>query len=231
MIITIDGPAGAGKSLAARRLAKKLGYRFLDTGAMYRAVTLAGLRQQIDWRDTGALANIAAQLDIDLSDDRVTLNGEDVTTAIRSFEVTTLTRHAADNLAVRKRLSELQRAFAAGQNVVTEGRDQATDVFPSAECKIYLNASDEVRAQRRYEDLISRGEQVTLAEVLEKQLQRDKRDLEREFGGLRKAAESIEVFTDGLTADEVVARLEQLARTKLAQHWPGTDAEPQAPGP
>ena len=212
MIITIDGPAGAGKSLAARRLANRLGFRFLDTGAMYRAVTLAGLRQQIDWRDTGALAKIAAGLDIELTDEQVFLNGEDVTRAIRTFEVTTLTRHAADNLAVRKQLVELQRRFATGKDIVTEGRDQATVVFPAAELKIYLTASDEVRAQRRFEDLVSRGEQVTLEEVLEKQLQRDQRDLEREFGGLRKAADSIEVCTDGLSADEVVARLEALVR-------------------
>ena len=212
MIITIDGPAGAGKSVAARRLAKKLGFRFLDTGAMYRTVTLAALRQQIDWHDTGALAKIAAKLNIELTDHRVTLDGEDVTAAIRTFEVTTLTRHAADNLAVRERLIELQRAFAEGQNVVTEGRDQATVVFPEAELQIYLTASDEVRAQRRYEDLLARGEQVTLPEVLEKQLQRDQRDFEREFGGLRKAENSIEVCTDGLTADEVVTQLERLVQ-------------------
>lgn len=212
MIITIDGPAGAGKSVAAKRLAENLGYRFLDTGAMYRAVTLAGLRQQIDWQDTGALAKIAAALNIKLTDDCVLLDGEDVTAAIRTFEVTTLTRHAADNLAVRERLIELQRAFAEGQNVVTEGRDQATVVFPNAELQIYLTASDEVRAQRRYEDLLSRGEQVTLPEVLEKQLQRDQRDFAREFGGLRKAENSIEICTDGLSADEVVTRLEQLVR-------------------
>ncbi|MEM8947230.1 MAG: (d)CMP kinase [Planctomycetota bacterium] len=212
MIITIDGPAGAGKSLAARRLAKLLGFRFLDTGAMYRAVTLAGLRRQIDWQDTGALAKIAAGLNIELTDDRVFVDGQDVTAAIRTFEVTTLTRHAADNLSVRKRLTELQRRFAENHDVVTEGRDQATEVFPAAELKIYLTASDEVRAQRRYEDLRSRGEDVTLAEVLEKQLQRDARDLEREVGGLRTADDSIEVCTDGLTADEVVEKLAQLVQ-------------------
>ncbi len=210
MIITIDGPAGAGKSMAARRLAKNLGFRFLDTGAMYRVVTLAGLRQKVDWHDTGALAKIVAKVAIGLADDCVTLDGEDVTAAIRSFEVTTLTRHAADNLGVRERLIDLQRAFAKGQNVVTEGRDQATVVFPEAELQIYLTASDEVRAQRRYQDLLARGEEVTLPEVLEKQIERDRRDIEREFGGLRKAEKSVEVCTDGLTADEVVAKLEGL---------------------
>ncbi len=217
MIITIDGPAGAGKSLAARRLAKQLGFRFLDTGAMYRAVTLAGLRQQIDWADTGALAKLAAASQIELTDEQVFLNGEDVTKPIRSFEVTTLTRHAADNLAVRERLTGLQREFANNHNVVTEGRDQATEVFPTAELKIYLTASDEVRAQRRFEDLRSRGEQVTLAEVLEKQIQRDARDQQREVGGLRMAEDSIEVCTDGLTADEVVAKLAKLAKATQSQ--------------
>lgn len=212
MIITIDGPAGAGKSLAARRLAKQLGFRFLDTGAMYRAVTLAGLRQDIDWQDTGTLAKLATSSRIELTDDRVVLDGEDVTMPIRSFEVTTLTRHAADNLAVRRRLTELQREFARDHDVVTEGRDQATEVFPAADLKIYLTASDEVRAERRYEDLLSRGEQVTREEVLEKQLQRDARDQQREVGGLRMADDSIEVCTDGLSADEVVAQLEKLAR-------------------
>jgi len=216
MIITIDGPAGAGKSLAARRLADKLGFRFLDTGAMYRAVTLAGLRRGVDWSDTGALASIAAEVEIVLTDDRVVLDGDDVTDAIRSFEVTTLTRHAADNLAVRRRLSDLQRRIAQAEDVVTEGRDQATEVFPDAPCKIYLTASDEVRAQRRYEDLLARGEDVTLAEVLEKQIQRDRRDVEREVGGLRQTDDSIEVCTDGLTADEVVAKLEKLVRQRLS---------------
>ncbi len=217
MIITIDGPAGAGKSLAARRLAKQLGFRFLDTGALYRAVTLAGLRQEIDWADTGALAKLATTSQIELTDEQVFLDGEDVTKAIRSFEVTTLTRHAADNLAVRERLTELQREFANDHDVVTEGRDQATEVFPAAELKIYLTASDEVRAQRRFEDLRSRGEQVTLDEVLEKQLQRDARDRQRQVGGLRMAEDSIEVSTDGLTADEVVAKLAKLAKSAQAE--------------
>ncbi|MCG8449573.1 MAG: (d)CMP kinase [Pirellulales bacterium] len=214
MIVTIDGPAGAGKSCAARGLAKKLGFRFLDTGAMYRAVTLAGIRAQIDWQDTGALADIAAGLELELTDDRIHMNGEDVTREIRTIEVTSLTRHAADNLAVRQQLVELQRAFAQGKDVIAEGRDQATVVFPDAEYKIYLTASDEVRAQRRYEDLLTRGEQVTYEQVLEKQLQRDWCDREREVGGLRKGADSIEVNTDGLFPEQVVDRLEQIVRRR-----------------
>ncbi|MCA9232010.1 MAG: (d)CMP kinase, partial [Planctomycetales bacterium] len=199
MIVTIDGPAGAGKSSAARQLAKRLGFRFLDTGAMYRSVTLAATRNQIDWDNSEALARLVETIDLQISDDRVLLDGEDVTEAIRTFEITSQTRHAADNRAVREWMVRRQREIASNQDFVTEGRDQATVVFPDAECKIYLTAGEEVRAKRRYQDLVSRGEQVSLAEVLEKQQQRDKRDLQREFGGLRKAADSIEVPTDGLT--------------------------------
>ena len=215
MIVTIDGPAGAGKSSAARSLAKRLGFRFLDTGAMYRAITLEAMRRQIDWKDSSALARIAEDFDLRITDDRVFLGDEDVTESIRSFDVTSHTRHAADNLAVRRRMVQLQRELAADANFVTEGRDQATVVFPAAQCKIYLTADDEVRAQRRFQDLIARGEQVTLAEVLKKQQLRDQQDRQREMGGLRKAEDSIEVRTDGMSAEEVVRRLEEIVKSRL----------------
>lgn len=214
MIVTIDGPAGAGKSSAARGLAKRLGFRFLDTGSMYRAVTLAGLRQRVDWRDEAALARIAAGLDLVLTGDRVLMDGEDVTQAIRTLEVTAFTRYAADNRSVRMQLAQQQRDYAAGNNVVSEGRDQATEVFPGAECKIYLTAGDQVRARRRYEDLRGRGEAVTFEEVLAKQIERDRRDRDREFGGLHKAADSVEVNTDGLSTEEVIEGLERIVRKR-----------------
>jgi cytidylate kinase len=214
MIVTIDGPAGSGKSSAARALAKRLGFRFLDTGAMYRAVTLAGLRRGIDWDDEAALALLAAEVELRLTDDCIFLDGEDVTALIRTSEITALTRHAADNRQVRLLLVDLQRELAAGEDVIAEGRDQATVAFPGAECKIYLTASDEVRAVRRLHDLVVRGEQVTLAEVLEKQRERDRNDLDRQFGGLRKAPDSIEINTDGMSPTEVLDRLEQLVRTR-----------------
>ena len=217
MIVTIDGPAGAGKSRAARGLAKKLGFHYLDTGAMYRAVTLKAARQVTDWDDAVALARIAREIELKLTNDRVFIDGEDVTNAIRTFEITTHTRHAADNLAVRERLVELQREIGNSQDLVTEGRDQATVVFPDAECKIYLTASDEVRAQRRLEELLSRGEQITFEEVLKKQTERDQRDLARKFGGLRKAADSVEVCTDDLAPDDVVCELEKLVRSRQAR--------------
>lgn len=212
MIVTIDGPAGAGKSSAARRLAKRLGFRFLDTGAMYRAVALAGKRRNIVWGDAEELAELAAELHFEMSDDRIVVNGEDVTQAIRTLEITTLTQFAADNEAVRRRLIDLQREFASGRDVVTEGRDQATVVFPEAECKIFLTASEEERARRRFQDLRARGEEVDVNEVLRKQRHRDQRDTERTFGGLAKAPDSIEVITDGLSPEQVVDRLEQIVR-------------------
>jgi cytidylate kinase len=212
MIVTIDGPAGAGKSSAARRLARRLGFRFLDTGAMYRAVALAGKRRGVDWSVPAELASVAAALALDLSEDRVLMNSEDVTAEIRTLEITTLTQHAADNVAVRQRLIDQQRAFAQGRDVVTEGRDQATVVFPDAECKIFLTASEEERARRRFQDLQARGEEAEFEQVLKKQHLRDQRDVERAFGGLAKALDSIEVVTDGLTPEQVVDRLEAIVR-------------------
>jgi cytidylate kinase len=204
MIVTIDGPAGAGKSSAARSLAQRLGFHFLDTGAMYRAVTLAAHERGVNLQDADALEALADSLHIEVSDNAVLVDGRDVTRAIRTFHVTTDTRYAADHPAVRARLVELQRASAAGKDVVTEGRDQGTVVFPHAECKIFLTASEEVRAHRRYDDLLTRGEQVTYDDVLEKQHDRDELDRTRPVGALIKAADAIEVDTDGLTHEQVV---------------------------
>jgi cytidylate kinase len=215
MIITIDGPAGAGKSSAARSLAKRLGFRFLDTGAMYRAVTYAALQRGVNLTDAAALEQVAHDIDLVVSEDRVLLDGRDVTRAIRTMDVTAQTRYAADNAAVRARLVQLQREFAGGQNVVTEGRDQASIVFPHAECKIFLTASEVERANRRHRDLVERGEQVTFDEVLEKQRDRDNRDQTRQIGRLIQQPDSIVVSTDGMTPQEVVDRLEAVARKRM----------------
>lgn len=214
MIVTIDGPAGAGKSSAARGLARRLGFRFLDTGAMYRAVTLAARERGIELTDSDQLARLASQIRVELVDDRVLLDGKDVTEAIRKFEIAATTHYAADNPAVRAQLVLWQRAAANQQNVVTEGRDQGTVVFPDAECKIFLTADEMERARRRHRDLMSRGENIPFEEVLENQRIRDHRDASRPVGALVKAEDAIVVSTDGLTADEVVTRLEQIVRSK-----------------
>jgi cytidylate kinase len=215
MIVTIDGPAGAGKSSAARRLAQRLGFHFLDTGAMYRAVTLAAIQKGINLDDAEALLQVANNANIVLNDDRVILDGRDVTTLIRSFEITTSTRYAADHSGVRERLTKLQQGAAAGVDVVTEGRDQATVVFPKAECKIFLTASEETRAQRRHQDLVARGENIAYEKVLEKQRARDYRDQTRPVGALRKSNDTIQVTTDGMTPEEVVNLLEKIVRNHM----------------
>jgi cytidylate kinase len=224
MIVTIDGPAGAGKSTVARALARRLGYCYLDTGAMYRAVALAGLQAGVDWNRPEQLAELAATLDLRVSGERIYLRGEDVTDAVRTQEVTSVTRHAANHPQVRAHLVLLQRAVAAGQDMVTEGRDQGTVVFPRAECKIFLTASPEERARRRQHDLRQRGEPATLLEILAAQQRRDSEDAAREVGPLLRAEDAIEVPTDGLTQDQVVDRLEELVRRRMPTHVPQSRA-------
>jgi cytidylate kinase len=214
MIITIDGPAGAGKSTIARHLAERLGFAFLDTGAMYRAVALAALRGGLGDSDADEIAKLAQSLSINFDGTRTVLNGEDVSAAIRTSEVSAAVYLAADNVAVRRRLVELQRQIAAGRDIVTEGRDQGTVAFPRAECKIFLTASPRERARRRYEELRSRGESVSLEEILAQQADRDQRDATRPVGALIKAEDAAEVVTDGLSTDQVVERLERIVRAK-----------------
>jgi cytidylate kinase len=212
MVIAIDGPAGAGKSTIARRLAERLGFAFLDTGAMYRAVALAALRRGLGDGDAREIAELARQLSIDFDGVRTLIDGEDVSAAIRRPEVTAAVYLAADNVEVRERLVELQRQITAERNMVTEGRDQGTVAFPHAECKIFLTASRQERARRRHEELFSRGDSASYEDVLAQQDVRDARDAQREVGALRKAADAVEVCTDGLTLDDVVDRLESLVR-------------------
>ena len=216
MIVTIDGPAGAGKSSVARALAQRLGFRFLDTGAMYRAVALTGLHRGIDFEQPEQIAALAPTLKIEVDGDRIFVDGEDVSEAIRTSRATAVTRYAADNPRVREHLVQLQREVAARDDIVTEGRDQGTVVFPDAECKIFLTATPEERARRRVKDLKAQGEEVTLDEVLAAQQTRDHRDSNREVGRLIAAEDAIEVLTDGLTQEQVVDRLESLVRERQA---------------
>jgi cytidylate kinase len=176
---------------------------------------LAASECGIDLADADRMAQLAASIRVELTDDRVLLDGRDVTQAIRKFGIATATHYAADNPAVRSQLVLWQRAAAEGADVVTEGRDQGTVVFPHAECKIFLTADEHERAHRRHRDLAARGEDIPFEEVLANQQLRDQRDASRAVGALRKADDAIEVSTDGLTPDEVITRLEQIVRSKL----------------
>ncbi len=214
MIITIDGPAGAGKSSVAKQLAHRLGFSFLDTGAMYRAVTWAALNQSVDILDPVAVAAVAANIQIQFEQERVLVDGQDVTQAIREPEVTKSVSEIADNPEVREHLVMLQREIAAEGNYVCEGRDQGTVVFPNAECKIYLTASSSERAQRRYDQLVANGKIASFEKILNEQEDRDRRDLMRPVGRLLKAEDAIELVSDAFTMDEIVERIQEIARSK-----------------
>ncbi len=214
MIVTIDGPAGAGKSTIARALAQRLGFRFLDTGAMYRAVAWAALDRGHDWNQPEQLVELAASLRLDVDEDLVNVDGREVTREIRTPRVTAVTHYAANNPGVRAILVQQQREMAGGDNLVTEGRDQGTVVFPHAECKIYLTASPEERARRRAHELVARGQPASVEEVLRDQNLRDASDANRPVGPMVAAGDAVEVVTDGLTPDEVLDRLEALVREK-----------------
>lgn len=220
MIVTIDGPAGAGKSSVARALARRLGFRFLDTGAMYRCVAYAAVQRGLDWNNVDALTGLTQRLDIEVTEQRVMLDGQDVTQAIRTIAITNVIHHVADNPAVRALLVQMQRSVASSGNYVTEGRDQGTIVFPMAECKIFLTASPRQRAIRRQRDLARRGEQLSFDAVLDGQNDRDRRDRERPVGALIPADDAIRFDTSELELADVVARLEAIVRERLGAAIP-----------
>ena len=215
MILTIDGPAGAGKSSVTRKLADRLGFQFLDTGAMYRAVTWAAMNAEIDFKEESRLMTLVESLELQLNDDAVVVNGTDVTGQIRERMVTLNVSAIADSIPIRMHLVELQRRLAAAGDYVCEGRDQGTVVFPDAFCKIYLTASPEQRAQRRMDQLTAAGQFVDYDQILREQAIRDRQDQSRPFGALARAEDAVEVNTDHKSMDEVVDELERIARAKL----------------
>ncbi len=214
MIITIDGPAGAGKSSAARALAQRLGFEFLDTGAMYRAVALAALRAGVNLRDEPSLAALVESLRLQMPPGgRVLLGDEDVTALIRTREVTAATGAVADSPAVRRRLAKMQRDIAVGRDMVCEGRDQGTIVFPDAACKFFLHADPVERARRRQREMAARGEMVEMEQLLREQQIRDARDAARDLAPMRPADDAVVLDSTQLTPEQVVqAMAEQVRR-------------------
>ena len=217
MIITIDGPGGAGKSSAARTLARRLGFEFLDTGAMYRAVTLAALRAGLDPHDQDALAGLMRTIRLEMPPGRILLGGEDVSGQIRTHEVDAATSTIADSPVVRRRLGEMQRAVAAGRRMVCEGRDQGTVVFPDAFCKFFLSAAPEERARRRQAEMAARGDTVELDALLRALEERDRRDAARNLAPMRPAADAVVLDSTGRSLHEVVDRME----AEVRRRWPG----------
>ena len=215
MIVTIDGPAGAGKSSIARELAKRLGFEFLDTGAMYRAITLGLIRQQIDFEDPSAIIHYAEKVQLRWQENRLYLDDVDVTDEIRSPIVTDSIRFVADLPEVRQHLSMQQREIAEGRNIVTEGRDQGSDVFPNAECKIFLTASSAERARRRHQQLAQSGRPIPIDDILKAQERRDEEDRQRPMGSLRPAENAIVFESDGHSFEEVLERTLDIVRKAI----------------
>ncbi len=219
LLITIDGPAGAGKSTLAKRLAAKLGYLYLDTGAMYRSVALAAKRKGLSFEDEEALSRLAQNLDLEFKPSpngmRVLLEGEDVSSAIRTPEIDKLSSIVARVPGVRKALSVRQRELGRRGGVVAEGRDMGSVVFPDADLKFFLTASPEVRAERRLQQLKNRGVFADYEKILQEILERDRRDQERKIAPLVVPEGAIVIDTSELTPEGVLQILLEHVERKL----------------
>ena len=214
MNIAIDGPAGAGKSTIAKRLAKKLGFIYVDTGAMYRAMAYYFLQHNIDAKDENAIAAACPDVDVTITyengEQQVLLNGENVNGVIRNEEVGNMASSTSVYPVVRKKLVELQRQLAKSADVIMDGRDIGTCVLPDAQVKIYLTASSATRAKRRYDELTEKGVSCDLAEIEKDIIDRDYRDLHRETSPLRQAEDAVLVDSSEMNIDEVVDAIYQV---------------------
>jgi len=218
--IAIDGPAGAGKSTVAKKVAEKLGMLYLDTGAMYRTVALKALKEGINMKDAEKLTKLAESIDMKIifegKEQHMILDNEDVTEAIRSPEISVGASDVSAIPGVRKNMAKLQREFAKNNNVVMEGRDIGTYVLPEAQIKIFLTASAEERAKRRYKQFVQKGiDNLSLEQVFEENKYRDKNDSSREFAPLIKADDAIEIDTTDLTIPQVVSLILDYAKNEF----------------
>lgn len=217
--IAIDGPAGAGKSTIAKKLAKELSFIYVDTGAMYRAMALYFIRNGLDAADREAIEEACRDVSVEIvfenGEQQVLLNGENVTGFLRAEEVGKMASFSSVYPAVREKLVELQRALAAKTSVIMDGRDIGTCVLPNADLKIYLTASVEARAGRRYRELLEKGEHPVLEEIAADIRDRDYRDMHREVSPLMQAEDAVLVDTSDMGISEVVAAILKLKNKKM----------------
>ena len=206
--IAIDGPAGAGKSTIAKKLARKLNFIYVDTGAMYRAIALFLIRKGIHAADSSAVEAACQEVEVEISyrdgEQQVLLNKENVTGLIRTEEVGNMTSAVSVYLAVRRKLLDLQRALAAKADVIMDGRDIGTCVLPQADLKIYLAASVKARADRRYKELLEKGQKPVLAEIARDIEERDYRDMNREISPLKQAEDAVYLDSSDMGIEEVI---------------------------
>ena len=216
--IAIDGPAGAGKSTIAKKIAAELSFIYVDTGAMYRAMGLLFLRKGIDPKDSAAIEAAALEADVTIGyengEQQVYLNGENVTASLRNEEGGNMASATSIYPGVRRQLTALQKEMAANQDVVMDGRDIGTAVLPDAQLKIYLTASSHVRAVRRYEELKAKGIEGDLAVIEADIIERDQRDMNREISPLRRAEDAVEVDSSNMTIEEVVETVQRLCKER-----------------
>lgn len=217
--IAIDGPAGAGKSTIAKKIAKNLGYIYVDTGAMYRAMALFMIKNGISAQDAEAISKTCLLADISIKYENgeqiVLLNGENVNGLIRTEEVGNMASASSVNGDVRKKLVQLQQRLAEKENVVMDGRDIGTCVLPEAELKVYLTASADVRAKRRADELLAKGETVDIEKIKADIIDRDYRDMHRDISPLKQAEDAVLVDSSAMSIEEVVDCIMQLAKERM----------------
>jgi cytidylate kinase len=214
-VVAIDGPAGAGKSTIAKRLAARLGFTYIDSGAMYRAVALWALRQKVDPGDRHRMEQLAIAAEIELSPGRIRLNGEDVTEAIRTPEVTNAASKVAVIPGVRRAMVAKQRAMGERSSVVMEGRDIGTVVFPNAEVKVFLDADPRERVRRRLEEVRATGEEISGSVLAAQIKERDQRDRTRADAPLAQAPDAAYLDSTGLTVEEVEEAILKIVRSRV----------------